>query len=133
MVDFQDRFREALRRRLFPNASVHLKEIAGSIGRSENTVTRWWRGETRVNGEDLDRIANFFGRRGDHRFLEEVFEGALTAEGGGAGSVEERALTLVRDALAEAGRQSRLSSDTNIWVTAEGAMELAEQGHSEYV
>jgi transcriptional regulator with XRE-family HTH domain len=132
MVDFQDRFREALRRRLFPNASVHLKEIAGAIGRSENTVTRWWRGETRVNGEDLDRIANFFNRRGDRSFLDEVFEGAL-APGSDAGSVEERALTLVRDALAEAARQSRLTSDSNIWVTADGTMELADQGHTEYV
>ena len=77
MLDFQERFREALRRRLFPNASVHLKEIAGAIGRSENTVTRWWRGETRVNGEDLDRISSFFVRRGDQAFLEEVFGSAI--------------------------------------------------------
>jgi transcriptional regulator with XRE-family HTH domain len=132
MVDFQERFREALRRRLFPNASVHLKEIAGAIGRSENTVTRWWRGETRVNGEDLDRIANFFGRRGDRNFLEEVFASAV-APGSASGSVEDKALALVRAAFAEVGRQSRLTSDSNAWFTANGAMEPAEQGHSEYV
>jgi transcriptional regulator with XRE-family HTH domain len=132
MVDFQDRFREALRRRLFPNASVHLKEIAGAIGRSENTVTRWWRGETRVNGEDLDRIASFFGRRGDRTFLDEVFDGAL-ATASATDSVEEKALALVRLAFAEAERQSRLTSDCNIWFTPDGAMELAKQGHSEFV
>jgi transcriptional regulator with XRE-family HTH domain len=133
MLDFQERFREALRLRLFPNASVHLKEIAGAIGRSENTVTRWWRGETRVNGEDLDRIANFFCRRGDRNFLEEVFGSAIAAGATSAGSVEDKALALVRAAFAEAGQQSRFSNDYNVWFTANGAMEPAEQGHSEYV
>jgi transcriptional regulator with XRE-family HTH domain len=131
MVDFQERFREALRRRLFPNASVHLKEIAGAIGRSENTVTRWWRGETRVNGEDLDRIATFFGNRGDRNFLDEVFESI--APGSASGSVEDKALALVRGAFAAAGLQSRLTTDANVWFMANGAMEPAEQGHSEYV
>jgi transcriptional regulator with XRE-family HTH domain len=132
MQDFQDRFREALRLRLFPNASVHLKEIAGAIGRSENTVTRWWRGETRVNGEDLDRIANFFGRKGDRNFLEEVF-GAAAASGSAPGSVEDKALALVRAAFAQAGLQSRLTTDFRVWFTADGAMQPAEQGHTEYV
>jgi transcriptional regulator with XRE-family HTH domain len=132
MLDFQERFREALRLRLFPNASVHLKEIAGAIGRSENTVTRWWRGETRINGEDLDRLANFFGRRGDRNFLEEVFGSAIVPDAT-AGSVEDKALALVRAAFAEAGQQSRMTHDSHVWFTADGAMEPAEQGHSEYV
>ncbi|MDE2229550.1 MAG: helix-turn-helix transcriptional regulator, partial [Alphaproteobacteria bacterium] len=64
MGDFQSNFQEALRRRLFPNAPLHLKQIAGAIGRSENTVARWWRGETRIAGEDLYRIARFLADRG---------------------------------------------------------------------
>ncbi|MGH6968148.1 MAG: helix-turn-helix domain-containing protein [Stellaceae bacterium] len=69
MGDFQSNFQEALRRRLFPNAPLHLKQIAGMIGRSENTVARWWRGETRIAGDDLYRIARFFADRGDAGFF----------------------------------------------------------------
>jgi transcriptional regulator with XRE-family HTH domain len=132
MLDFQERFREALRRRLFPNASVHLKEIAGAIGRSENTVTRWWRGETRVNGEDLDRISSFFVRRGDQAFLEEVF-GSAIGTGAASNSVDDRALALVRAAFAEVGHHSRMTNDAHVWFTPDGAMEPAEHGHAEYV
>jgi transcriptional regulator with XRE-family HTH domain len=132
MLDFQERFREALRRRLFPNASVHLKEIAGAIGRSENTVTRWWRGETRVNGEDLDRISSFFVRRGDQAFLEEVF-GSAIGTGAASNSFDDRALALVRAAFAEVGHHSRMTNDAHVWFTPDGAMEPAEHGHAEYV
>jgi transcriptional regulator with XRE-family HTH domain len=128
---FQKRFQDALRNRLFPNTAVHLKEIAGVIGRSENTVARWWRGETRVNGEDLDRIANFFAKKGDRKFLEELF--GQIAPGSRSDSVEEKALALVRAAFAEVGRRAQLTNDTHIWFTADGAMEPAEQGHAEYV
>ena len=129
MADFQLRFTEALRRRLFPNAPLHLKEIAGAIGRSENTVTRWWRGETRISGADLDEIGLFFRRRGDPAFLGEVF-GRAAAPPAPTG---ERALDLIRTALAEARLAGPAALDRQVWITADGAMAAASAGHAEHL
>jgi len=132
MEDFQSRFRETLRRRLYPNASLHLKEIAGAIGRSENTVTRWWRGETRITAEDLHRIAQVLARRGDRQFLQDVFADLLPV-GTSAGGIEESVLAFARAVLAEAGQSSRVGRDSNVWFTADGLLAVAPLGHADYV
>src|SRR5579885_1234330 len=123
MADFQARFEEALRRRLYPNAPLHLKEIAGAIGRSENSVTRWWRGETHIRGGDLYRIARFFFRRGDAGFLREVFSDFI-ATGASSEAVEARVVALIRDALSHgafaAHHGKELANDEHIWFTADG-------------
>jgi transcriptional regulator with XRE-family HTH domain len=134
MKDFHARLREALRRRLYPNAPLHLKEIAGAIGRSENTVTRWWRGETRLRGEDLYQLALFFRRRGDAAFLTEVF-GEFAADASGPSAAEAAVVELVRDALTKGGMGSRErdSLDEHAWFTADGNIEPSPRGHADYV
>lgn len=124
--EFHARFGAALRRRLYPNAPLHLKEIAGAIGRSENTVTRWWRGETRVSGADLYRIAQFFGRRGDIAFLGDVF-GELQAAGTAAGAGVQHAFT------SEGQDRDRASGDVHTWFRADGATAMAPAGHADYI
>ncbi len=131
MGDFQSDFQEALRRRLFPNTPVHLKQIAGAIGRSENTVTRWWRGETRIAGEDLCRIAQFFADRGDNGFLNEIF-GRVFSRAESRLDDEERILSLIR-ALAHRADPADAGGDRHSWITAEGEMAIAPHGHADYV
>lgn len=130
--DFQSRFREALRRRLYPNSALHLKEIAAAIGRSENTVARWWRGATKIAGEDLYRLTELFVRRGDRRFLAEVF-GELLHDGKLSIADEDAVLALARAVLAKAGERPRADQDAHTWFTADGAIASAHSGHSDYV
>jgi len=134
MGDFQARLRDALRRRLYPNASLHLKEIARAIGRSENTVTRWWRGETQLRGEDLYRIARFFHRRGDVAFLSELF-GELITSNMLSTAAEAAVVALVREALAQGSVSGRGndSFDEHVWFTADGAIEASPTGHADFV
>jgi transcriptional regulator with XRE-family HTH domain len=131
MGDFQSRFQEALRRRLFPNAPLHLKQIAGAIGRSENSVTRWWRGETRITGDDLYRIARFLAERGDFAFLQEVFGEFLPPEGAHA-TGEEKVLELIRS-LMRHRIAGDAGADRHSWITAEGDVMVAALGHAVYV
>jgi transcriptional regulator with XRE-family HTH domain len=131
MEDFQARLREALRKRLYPNSPLHLKEVAGGIGRSKNTVTRWWRGESRITAYDLHRIAQYLERRGDHGFLEEVFH--EFGAGKPAGNLEEMARTLVRSVLADAVEVGLAARDAHAWFNADGAMEAAQAGHADFV
>ncbi len=131
MKDFQSRFGAALQRRLYPNTRLHLKEIAGSIARSENTVARWWRGETRVLAEDVCRIAEFFHRRGDTRFLHDVF-GDLLASDAALGASDENVLAVVR-AVTAGMSDNAIRAERYVWLTATGGFEVAHQGHAEYV
>jgi transcriptional regulator with XRE-family HTH domain len=132
MGDFQSKFQEALRRRLFPNSSLHLKQIAGAVARSENTVTRWWRGETRVTGDDLYRVAQFFADRGDIGFLQEVFDDLLPQEESRA-SNEENVLELIRSLMNRMSAVGSDDGDRHSWITAEGEMAMALSGHAPYV
>ncbi|MGB8182525.1 MAG: hypothetical protein WCF13_09155 [Stellaceae bacterium] len=130
--DFQSRFQEALRRRLFPNAPLHLKQIAGAIGRSENTVTRWWRGETRIAGDDLFRVARYLVDRGDTTFLHDIFQGLLPTDDPQVGS-EEKALELIRALMRQLQAADSDGCDRHSWITAEGEMAIATSGHAAYV
>jgi hypothetical protein len=130
--DFQSRFREALRRRLYPNSALHLKEIAAAVGRSENTVARWWRGDTKIAGEDFYRLTEMFVRRGDRRFLSEVF-GKLLCDGKVSLVDEDAVLALARAVLTKAGERSHANQDAHTWFTADGTIAPAHSGHSDYV
>src|SRR5487761_19205 len=132
MGDFQSNFQEALRRRLFPNAPLHLKQVAGAIGRSENTVTRWWRGETRIVGDDLFRIARFLANRGDVAFLPEIFGDLVPGMDARAGT-DEKALELIRAIVRRLGVADSAGGDRYVWTTAEGEMAIAASGHAGYV
>ncbi|HUK61160.1 MAG TPA: hypothetical protein VLV50_18160 [Stellaceae bacterium] len=131
MKDFQERFSEALRKRLYPNTNLHLKEIALAVGRAENTVARWWRGETRILGEDLGNLARFFHRRGDTKFLSELF-GEFVAQDASPTFDEATAVALVRAVLS--GKvEGRAVTEQHSWFTADGSHEAAPAGHAEYV
>jgi transcriptional regulator with XRE-family HTH domain len=130
--DFQSLFQDALRRRLYPHTSLHLKEIANAVGRSENTVTRWWRGETRVMGEDLYAIARFLLRRGDRSFLAEIF-GELMPDLGAGGGTDDAVLAAAREILLRVAENNGLGRDVHYWFTAAGAMVVAPRGHADYV
>jgi transcriptional regulator with XRE-family HTH domain len=132
MADFQKRFQDALRQRLYPNAPLHLKAIARAIGRSENTVTRWWRGETRILGEDLYAIARFLVRRGDRAFLAEIF-GDLAPEFGTRESSDEAVLAAAREILLRVAEGGGLARDFHYWFNADGTLIAAPRGHDDYV
>ena len=130
MGDFQARLQEALRRRLYPNAPLHLKEIARAIGRSENSVARWWRGETGISGGDLYEIAQFLGRQGDTKFLHDIFGDLIAGETPVRGE-EQKILALLRSVIAE--REGHHLPQLHFWFTADGLMQPAPAGHSDYV
>src|SRR5215469_13506173 len=132
MGAFQSRFQEALRRRLFPNTPLHLKQIAGAIGRSENTVTRWWRGETRIAGDDLFRIARYLVSRGDATFLNDIFQDLLPTDNSRIGG-EEKALELIRVLVRQLQATDSDGHDRHSWITAEGELAVATLGHAAYV
>ena len=131
--DFDSRFREALRRRLYPHAPLHLKQIARAIGRSENTVARWWRGETRILADDLYRLAEFIVGRGDRKFLQEIFADLLPQSDSRADELATSILALVKGALGSANQEGAINRDSHRWFVADGAMAEAPTGHSDYV
>lgn len=130
--DFESRFREALRRRLYPQAPLHLKQIARAIGRSENTVARWWRGETRILADDFYRLAEFIVGRGDRKFLQEIFFDLLPSDAP-SDDLAALVLTLVRGALATSNREGGTDRDVHHWFVADGEMAAAPTGHADYV
>lgn len=132
VVDFESRFREALRRRLYPHAPLHLKQIARAIGRSENTVARWWRGETRILADDLYRLAEFIVGRGDRKFLHEIFFDLLPSDAP-SDDLAALVLTLVRGALVTSNREGGMDRDAHRWFVADGTMAEAPTGHADYV
>ena len=130
--DFDSRFRDALRRRLYPRAPLHLKQIAHGVGRSENTVARWWRGETRILADDLYRLAEFFLERDDRSFLSEIF-GDLVPGEALPDDLAASLLSLVRTAFAESRSGHVSAREIASWVNAEGAVIPAPAGHAAYV
>lgn len=130
MKDFHDRFVEAIRRRIYPNTALHLKQLAGEIGRSESSVTRWWRGETRILAEDLERIAVYFSQRGDRNFAREIFMPELLET---SPPDDEELIRLLRRMLGSlSARDSASAGETHLWVTDRGAIVAAPFGHAEY-
>ena len=130
-MGFHERFVEALRRRLYPNGKLHLKQLADAIGRSESSVTRWWRGEARILAEDLARIARHFADRGDHAFLGEIFPEAVF----GRAVVEAdrtELMRLLRSMLATLPDADDAARETHFWITSEGGVVPAPLGHIEY-
>lgn len=104
-LSFEKRFADALRRRLYPNTALRVKQMAHDLGYSEDTVARWLRGEHRVYAaaaEDVDRY--FSGRHGDANFLRDVLR------------------------LPRVTRRRR-DADLCLWIT-EGAIHDAAAGHA---
>jgi hypothetical protein len=104
-VSFEQRFADALRRRLYPGTALRMKQMAHELGYSEDTIARWLRGDHRVfagAAEDVDRY--FTERHADPNFLREV-------------------MSLQRL------DPPRRDADLCLWVT-EGAVHRAPAGHA---
>ena len=126
--EFHERFAEALRVRLHPNTTLHLKQLAAAVSRSEHTISRWWHGESRPLAEDIDRLAAFFAMRGDRGFLAAVYDETKTA-------VEDvsdaRLLEFFRKLMTgTVGAESE--AEKHFWFDAEGAMSPAPLGHARF-
>jgi hypothetical protein len=70
MVDIRSRVSNALRRRLAPNTGVHVKQLAGSIDRSGETVRLWLAGAADIKAVDLAAIAESLR---DPSIIDEIF------------------------------------------------------------
>jgi transcriptional regulator with XRE-family HTH domain len=129
---FHPRFAEALRLRLHPNTTLHLKQLAAGIGRSEHTISRWWRGESRPLAEDIDRMAGFFAKRGDHGFLAAVFDESKAPPDNIS---DARLIEFFRKLMTDAAKSAAASegtSDHNLWFCSDGAITPAPLGHAKY-
>lgn len=71
---FEQRFAEALRRRLYPRTRLRLKTLSRDTGYSEDTITRWTQAKHRVFAGAVEDLATYFATRfDDHGLLHEVF------------------------------------------------------------
>jgi transcriptional regulator with XRE-family HTH domain len=128
---FHQRFAEALRLRLYPNTTVHVKQLAAGIGRSEHTISRWWHGESRPLAEDIDRMAGFFAKRGDHSFVAAVFDEPKAPDNISDARLIEFFRKLMTDA-AKGAAASQVASDHNLWFCNDGTITPAPLGHAKY-
>ena len=71
--EFRDRVRAALARRLWPAGPWHVKQLAGAIGASPDTVERVLHGRQETMALLIDRLARLFRSAGDIGFVREVF------------------------------------------------------------
>ncbi len=126
---FYERFADAIRRRLAPNTGLHAKQLAGAIGVSDDTLVRWSRGQTRITAEALGALAEFFRKRGDQRFLTEIYGDLVPTSG--PDLTQLRAIIL--DATQRLALADAMPSDLCYWVTDDGAMHQAPAGHREFV
>lgn len=131
--EFYERFAEALRVRLYPNSTLHLKQLAAGIARSEHTISRWWHGESRPLAEDIDRLATYFAKHGDQNFLAAVFdEPKIAVEDVSDARLIQFFRKLMRDA-ANGALASESTPDYNLWFDGDGSMAPAPLGHAKYV
>ncbi len=131
--EFRERFAEALRVRLHPNSTLHLKQLAAGISRSEHTISRWWHGESRPLAEDIDRLAAYFAKRGDHGFLAAVYnEPKIAADDVSDARLIQFFRKLMNDAANSATAGER-TPDCNLWFNSDGGMATAPEGHENYV
>ncbi len=126
--EFYERFAAALRVRLHPNTTLHLKQLAPGISRSEHTISRWWHGESRPLAEDIDRLAAFFAKRGDQGFLAAVYnESNLAVEEVSDARLIQFFRKLMADAVA-----GEIETEKHFWFDADGAMAPAPLGHARF-
>lgn len=72
-VNFAERFRAALRRRLQPQAMLHVKQLAHAIGKSDRAVQMMLAGDTTAHGATVAACVDFFWRIGDRGFVAEIY------------------------------------------------------------
>lgn len=107
MADVRERIADALRRRLYPNSGVHLKQLAHAVGRSGEAVRQWAAGEASIKAEDLYEVARFLD---DPALIAEVFG--------------ELGLSVEADGVPQRGQRC-------VWFTHKGTHE-APAGHADF-
>ena len=71
---FEQRFAEALRRRLYPRTRLRLKTLSRDTGYSEDTITRWTQAKHRVFAGAVEDMATYFAERfEDYGLMREIF------------------------------------------------------------
>ena len=71
---FEQRFADALRRRLYPRTRLRLKTLSRDTGYSEDTITRWTQAKHRVFAGAVEDMATYFAERfGDYALMHEIF------------------------------------------------------------
>jgi len=71
---FEQRFAEALRRRLYPRTRLRLKTLSRDTGYSEDTITRWTQAKHRVFAGAVEDMATYFAERfDDYGLMHEIF------------------------------------------------------------
>ena len=71
---FEQRFAEALRRRLYPRTRLRLKTLSRDTGYSEDTITRWTQAKHRVFAGAVEDMATYFADRfDDYGLMYEIF------------------------------------------------------------
>lgn len=104
MSDARDRIADALRRRLYPNSGVHLKQVAGAVGRSGEAVRQWAAGDAGIKAEDLYEVARFLGDP-----------------------------SLLRDVYGDLWKVERVGGVRRLWFTDHGATHDGFADHAEFV
>lgn len=71
---FEQRFADALRRRLYPRTRLRLKTLSRDTGYSEDTITRWTQAKHRVFAGAVEDMATYFAERfDDYGLMYEIF------------------------------------------------------------
>jgi len=71
---FEQRFADALRRRLYPRTRLRLKTLSRDTGYSEDTITRWTQAKHRVFAGAVEDMATYFAERfDDYGLMHEIF------------------------------------------------------------
>jgi transcriptional regulator with XRE-family HTH domain len=131
LANFHNRFSAALLRRIYPNAALHLKQLAYELDIPERTLRRWWRGESELLARDLERIALYFADRDDRAFLREVFNGALFERAISAD--RDELIRLLRATLTAVHSENGVQREMVAWVTDLGMVVPAPYGQEVYV
>jgi len=71
--NFAGRFRDALRRRLFPHTNLQPKQIAHALGKSERAIQLIMAGTNGVNGATAAAAIRFFWSVVDRGFVSEIY------------------------------------------------------------
>lgn len=91
----EERLAAALRRRLYPNSNLHIKQLSHAIQVSEQAISSWLSGLKMPRGDHLLRLISFF----DAGFANEIVDDCVVYKLQDAKQLKD-AKTKINDALA---------------------------------
>lgn len=77
-MTFSEVFKTALTKRLHPYTGLRKDDLCYALGVHGMTVRSWMRGENAPSGPMVAAVIDFFARRGDPQFLQDLFPDAVT-------------------------------------------------------